>query len=60
MSEFYDVWKIMTDYGVATDEEISLVCALCGQTIETLERILFTRIGYCNILQFLEEDHNGE
>lgn len=51
-----NAWDTMVELGVATDEELGLAVALCGNTIETLNQVLYIRTGYRNIEQMLEEE----
>ena len=53
--KMFELWDTMTEFGIATDEEIGLATALMGRNIETLESVLFIRTGYHSLSQFLEE-----
>ncbi len=59
-TEMEYVWDMMVELGVATDDEIGLACALCGTTMETLERVLYVRTGYRSLEQMLEEDEDED
>ncbi len=50
------LWDNMTELGIATSEELSLACALCGTTEETLKRVLYIRTGYRSLEQMWEEE----
>ena len=50
------LWDNMTELGIATNEELSLACALCGTTEETLKSVLYIRTGYRSIEQMWEEE----
>ena len=50
------IWDTLTEYGIATSEEIGLVIALMGKSEETLNSILYVRTGYRNLEQMFEED----
>lgn len=54
VTEMY--WDIMVKLGIATDEELSLVTALCGTTKKTLQRVLYIRTGYSPIEQMIEKE----
>lgn len=54
-NEFFEMWDILTEYEIATDEEIGLACALCGRSLNTLNSVLYIRTGYRNLEQFFEE-----
>ena len=45
----------LQEYGVATPEEISLVVHINGESLDTMESILYARTGY-NSLEQLEEE----
>ena len=49
------IWTIMEDEGIATREELGLAVALCGQSEQTLNNVLYIRTGYRDIEQYLEE-----
>ena len=53
--EFFEIWVNLTAYGIATNEEIGLVTALNGHTIEVLNDILYIRTGCRNLEQFFED-----
>ena len=48
-------WETMVEYGVATNEELGLACALCGTNVETMRRVLYTRTGYRTLEQWEQE-----
>ena len=50
-----EMWCILVNNGVATDEEINLVTCINGYTEKTLLDILYARTGYRTIDQLLEE-----
>ena len=50
------MWDEMVEIGIATDEELGLAVALCGNTIETLNRVLYIRTGYRSLEQMNEEE----
>ena len=39
------MYDLLIDYGIATEEEISLVTAINGTSTKTMEDILFVREG---------------
>jgi hypothetical protein len=53
---FIDMWETMVDMGIATDEEIGLVVAINGRTIQTLEMILYVRTAETDISALFEEE----
>ena len=54
-SEVERISDILVDYGVATDDEIDLVCKINGWTVESLNDIIYARTGYHNVDQYLDE-----
>ena len=50
------IWDMLTELGIATDEEIGLVTALNGRNEKVLNDILYVRTGYRNLEQMFEED----
>lgn len=47
--------EILEQFCIATTAEISLVTAINGYNIESLEDILYVRTGYHSFEQFMEE-----
>lgn len=54
-----ELWDYMEEMEIATREEIGLATALCGNTLETLERVLYIKTGYRNLEQIKEEEEEG-
>lgn len=54
-AEMEVMWNEMVEFGFVTEEELGLAVALCGNTIETLERVLYIRTGYRSMDQLYEE-----
>lgn len=52
--QFNEQWQDMLKLGVATEQEMHLVTDINGSTVETLDDILYVRIGYRNWKQFEE------
>lgn len=46
-----DVWELLVDMGIATDEELQLVTSINGYNIDTLNDIIYVRTGYHDIEQ---------
>lgn len=44
-----DIYELMIEYNIATEEEINLITCINGYNIESLEDIIFVRTGYHNI-----------
>lgn len=58
MNEFDKLYDLLIESGVATEDEISLVCSINGRNIESLESILYCRTGYRTTNQWLELELN--
>lgn len=54
--QFDLLWDNLRDYMIATEEEMSLVCCINGESVETLEDILYVRTGYRDWQQFQESE----
>lgn len=46
-----DVWELLVDMGIATDEELQLVTSINGYNIDTLNDIIYVRTGYHDMEQ---------
>lgn len=44
-----DIYELMIEYNIATEEEINLITCINGYNTESLEDIIFVRTGYHNI-----------
>lgn len=55
-----DVAVALETYGIATREEIDLVTAISGWTLETLNKILYYRTGYTDLESFYESEGYGQ
>lgn len=53
--QFNELWDLLIDNGVATEEELQLVTAINGQNITTLNDVLYVRTGYRDWEQLEEE-----
>lgn len=50
----------LIENGIATEDEIDLVCAINGYNQETLNDILYARTGYRSLEQLREEEEEGD
>ena len=50
-----EVWNLLIEYGVATQEELELITCINGYTIDTLNDVIYARTGYQNIEQIQDE-----
>lgn len=55
MYSISEIWDLIIEYGIATQEELELVTCIEGYNIDTLECVIYVRTGYRNIEQFIEE-----
>tara|TARA_R110000824_G_scaffold62668_3_gene165736 strand:- start:1271 stop:1453 length:183 start_codon:yes stop_codon:yes gene_type:complete len=51
-----EIYDYLIDYGIATEDEISLVCSINGTNEDSLNSILYSRTGYRDIEQIKEEE----
>lgn len=49
-----EFWEYLTDYRIATDEELRLITSINGYNEETLNDVLYVRTGYHSIDQMEE------
>jgi len=58
-TQFNDLWDYLTETGIATTDEISLVTSINGHNLESLESILYSRTGYHTLeqIQEMEEEY---
>ena len=49
------IWDLLIDYNVATQDELDLVTSIDGYSIDTLNSIIYARTAYQNIEQLMEE-----
>ena len=49
------IWNLLIDYNVATQDELELVTSINGYTIDTLNSIIYARTAYRNLEQLMEE-----
>jgi len=47
-------WDALIDQGIATEAELQLVTTINGQSMESLESVLFARAGYRSFEQMEE------
>ena len=50
-----EVWDLLIEYGVATQEELELITCINGYDIDTLNDVIYVRTGYRNIEQIQDE-----
>lgn len=50
-----ELWDLIIEYNIATDDEIRLVTSSNGYNMESLNDIIYVRTGYRNIEQLEDE-----
>ena len=55
-----ELYDYLVDYGIATEEEIGLVCSINGTNLDSLESILYSRSGYRSLEQIKEMEGEDE
>lgn len=50
-----EMWDVLVDYGIATDDEVALVTYINGANEKSMKDILYVRTGYRDFDQYLEE-----
>lgn len=55
MFDIHELWDLIIEYGIATEEELQLVTSISGYNEESLNDILYVRTGYHDMEQFMEE-----
>lgn len=58
--KYNDLWDLLIDNNIATDDELDLICHINGWRIETLEDVLYVRTGYRDMQQYKECELNEE
>ena len=56
--KYIELYDLMVEYGVCTEEEIALVCSINGTNLHSLESILFSRTGWRRLDQWKERELN--
>lgn len=56
---YNDLWDLIVNNGIATDDELDLIQRINGFRIETLEDILYVRTGYRDAQQYKEDELNA-
>lgn len=55
MMNFDELYDKLIILGIATENGMDLVCDINGDTIETLNDILYSRTGYRDIESYIED-----
>jgi len=57
-NELNELYDLLVNNEIATEEEIQLCYNIIGLNIDTLNSILFARTGYRNLWQYLEYEES--
>ena len=55
-----EIWDIIIEHNLATTEELDLVTQINGYSKQSLDDVIYTRTGYNDIEQYLDEDEDEE
>ena len=58
--EYSELWDLLIENNVATEEELQLITAINGQNITTLNDVLYVRTGYRDLQQYKECELNED
>lgn len=56
--EYNELWNLIIDINIATEDELNLISYINGWNIETLNDVLYVRTGYRDLKQFKECELN--
>ncbi len=54
MITFNELYDNLIEFGIAKEKEINLVCSINGSSVDTLNQILYSRIGYRTWEQYVD------
>ena len=49
-----EIWEKIVAFGIATDEELSLVTCINGYSEETLNDVIYARTGFRDLEQYID------
>ena len=55
---YNELWDLLVDNNIATEDELNLISDINGWRIETLEDVLYVRTGYRDARQYKECELN--
>jgi hypothetical protein len=55
-TQYVTIWEYIVNHGITSNETLQVVTTLNGETIETLNRVLYVLTGYRDIEQY-ENEH---
>lgn len=50
-----ELWQNLVDFGIATEDELSLITAINGYNIEALEDVLYVRTSFESWDAYMDE-----
>lgn len=56
--KYNEMWDLLIEYNIATEDELKLISYINGWRMETLEDVLYVRTGYRDAKQFKEIELN--
>jgi hypothetical protein len=51
-----EYWDYLIENGIATEEELQLITAINGYSVETLDAVLYARTGYRSVEQIEDRE----
>lgn len=58
--QYNELWDLIIDNNIATEDELKLISYINGWRIETLEDVLYVRTGYRDTQQYKEIELNED
>jgi len=58
--EVEELWNLITDYHIATEDELQLLTKIFGYNVENLNKVIHERTGYDDIDTYLAEVYPEE
>lgn len=52
------IWNYLIRYGISNEEELELVTDVAGYSVKTLEAVIYSKTGYNDLEQLMEEMGN--
>ena len=56
--EYNELWDLLIEHNIATQDELNLISYINGWKLETLEDVLYVRTGYRDLKQYKEIELN--
>lgn len=58
--QYNELWDLIIDNNIATEDELNLISYINGWRLETLEDVLYVRTGYRDAQQYKECELNED